>query len=83
MTCNDCLSEYPCSTSLKEMYKGKAELCPYLKNKADYAEVRHGEWKWDERFSDYRCSVCSSWDLRTSNFCSNCGADMRGVKSDV
>ena len=39
MTCNDCLSEYPCSTSLKEMYKGKAELCPYLKNKADYAEV--------------------------------------------
>ena len=60
-------------------------LFDYLKKipTADVVEVRHGEWKWDERFSDYRCSVCSSWDLRTSNFCSNCGADMRGDKSDV
>jgi hypothetical protein len=38
-----------------------------------------GEWQWDERFSDYTCSNCNNWDLKTPNYCSNCGADMRGV----
>ena len=37
-----------------------------------------GRWVWDEMFSDYTCSVCHKWDLKTPNFCSNCGADMRG-----
>lgn len=43
---------------------------------ADVAEVKHGEWKWDERFSDYTCSLCHDWDLKTPNYCSNCGTKM-------
>ena len=45
---------------------------------ADVVEVKHGEWKWDERFSDYTCSLCHNWDLTTPNYCSNCGAKMDG-----
>ena len=43
---------------------------------ADVVEVKHGEWKWDDRFSDYTCSLCHNWDLTTPNYCSNCGAKM-------
>ena len=61
---------------------------------ADVAEVKHGHWKvinkqqsnqdgfWTERY--LQCSECSyerrhSW-LRgeKTNYCENCGADMRG-----
>ena len=47
----------------------------------DAVPVRHGKWVWDERFADYTCSECHNWDLKTPNFCSNCGADMRGEKN--
>lgn len=48
---------------------------------ADVAEVRHG--KWIKPTSDpytmlAKCSVCG-FDLGfITNFCANCGADMRG-----
>ena len=45
---------------------------------ADVVEVKHGEWKWDERFSDYTCSLCHNWDLTTPNYCPHCGAKMDG-----
>ena len=45
---------------------------------ADVVEVKHGEWKWDKRFSDYTCSLCGNWDLKTPNYCPNCGAKMDG-----
>ena len=47
---------------------------------ADVVEVKRGRWIWDERFHDYTCSECHNWDLKTPNFCSNCGADMRGER---
>ena len=49
---------------------------------ADVAEVKHGEWEWDERFSDYTCSLCHNWDLTTPNYCSNCGAKMDGTPKE-
>lgn len=52
----------------------------------DAVEVRHGRWEkreyivfYDE-FVDYRCSECNTiWDS-TTNYCPNCGADMRERK---
>ena len=49
---------------------------------ADVVEMKHGEWKWDERFSDYTCSLCHNWDLKTPNYCSNCGAKMDGTPKE-
>lgn len=43
---------------------------------AEVVEVRYGYWKWDKKFSDYYCSECGNWDLKTPNYCSNCGARM-------
>ena len=43
-SCKECLFELPCSTSLQKMYHNKAERCPFFKNKADVAEVKHGKW---------------------------------------
>jgi hypothetical protein len=42
----------------------------------DAVEVVHGRWVWDDRFHDYTCSKCHNWDLKTPNYCSNCGAKM-------
>lgn len=42
----------------------------------DAVPVRHGQWVWDNRFFDYTCSECHHWDLKTPNYCSNCGAKM-------
>ena len=38
--------------------------------------VVHAKWVWDELFHDYTCSNCHNWDLKTPNYCSNCGAKM-------
>jgi hypothetical protein len=48
--------------------------------------VKHGRWiehEWAEeenRFliSNFECSTCHDWESKTSDFCPNCGADMRG-----
>ena len=45
---------------------------------ADAVEVVHGRWIWDKRFADYVCSECHNWDLKTPNYCPNCGARMDG-----
>lgn len=45
-----------------------------------------GEWiehEWAEEsegllISNYECTVCHEWVRNKSNFCPNCGADMRG-----
>lgn len=48
-------------------------------------EVKHGRWeKASETMPIYRCSVCKERNLFKngdnvlSNYCPNCGADMRG-----
>lgn len=55
------------------------EQCQSLR---DVQEVVHGRW------IDHKCSLCGfePYDpsgLDTFNFCSNCGADMRGDEDGV
>lgn len=84
-SCKECLSELPCSTSLQKMYHNKAEKCPFFKNKAEYAEVKHGRWL-SVGFGEYWCSVCDAngedvLDKRGNpnwKHCPNCGAKMDG-----
>lgn len=55
-----------------------------------YAENRRGEWiehKWAEEengllISNFECSACHEWERKTSDFCPNCGADMRGESDE-
>lgn len=50
------------------------------------ADRLQGEWIKHERaeevegllISNYECSECHSWERNASNYCPNCGADMRG-----
>lgn len=49
---------------------------------AERAEKESGHWtrtdEWDEEYGyRYRCSCCFCHCLGTSDFCPNCGADMR------
>ena len=51
-------------------------------------ERKRGEWsirEWAEELENrlipnYVCSVCNSWEREKSDFCPNCGADMRGTE---
>lgn len=58
--------------------------CVHLKNKADYAEVKHGEWvALEPEIGLYSCSLCEHNILRAEcNYCPNCGAKMDG-RSDT
>ena len=51
--------------------------------KADVAEVRHGEWIKYPHNSGIYCSRCRHkrrYKDANDNYCPNCGADMRGVE---
>lgn len=43
--------------------------------------VVHGEWEiggvQGNMIGNFKCSVCKGVSLKDSNFCPNCGADMR------
>lgn len=53
---------------------------------ADVVEVVHGEWiihkdsaiVYDRLITNYECSICHVWSRYHSNYCPDCGADMRG-----
>lgn len=61
------LSAYDCKDAATSVL---ADLPP--------AQPRKGRWK-GEGLGDYRCSLCGEIHTRTrTNFCPNCGADMRG-----
>ena len=69
------ISKYPCS-----FYFGLIAAADEIEKlpTVDAVEVVHGKWVWDNRFHDYTCSICHNWDLKTPNYCSNCGAKMDG-----
>lgn len=92
MTCKDCLYYEVCPLGLA--IKGSTGTCLKFKNKADYAEVKHGEWVVDKdkeilhigknnktRCITYKCSECGakSGNNKSFKFCHNCGAKMKGV----
>ena len=83
-TCKDCIHNYACGEvdvfRLAIMHNNKAEkYCKSFKNKSDYAEVKHGEWKECEGGLFYCCSKCGHLiEYQFSNYCPNCGAKMDG-----
>lgn len=51
------------------------------KKAADVRPVVRGRWRWvgQDQWNDcYECSQCGKMNTDNSNFCPNCGADMRG-----
>lgn len=49
--------------------------------KANVHPVVRGRWRWvgQDQWNDcYECSQCGKMNTDNSNFCPNCGADMKG-----
>ncbi len=80
--CKDCVYYEVCPLGL--MIKGKTGTCLKFKNKADYVEVKHGEWKerkiiiMDNEITAVRCTACNLTSNSESLYCPNCGAKMDG-----
>ena len=52
-----------------------------IRENADVQEIRHGEWSVAIGYDPARrvkCSECERMNYEPSNYCPNCGADMRG-----
>lgn len=63
-----------------------ADECKFYKNKADYAEVKHGYWN-DNNNIAYECNLCGKSLVieqgdADMNYCSHCGAKMDGKEED-
>ena len=66
------------------------DVIKYIKQQptVEAVEVVHGWWiehKWAEEengllISNFECSTCHEWERKKSDYCPNCGADMRGEK---
>ena len=41
-------------------------------------EVKHGKWKPEKTGFGFYCNKCKMYSYWATNFCPNCGADMRG-----
>ena len=48
--------------------------------------VKHGRWKYDPDYGEYRCTFCNDWgaheDERT-HYCPNCGAKMEEERGGI
>jgi len=66
------------------IYPTRYPKCP-VKNDSAQPERKKGKWIYDG--DCYICDQCKSafgwWaDSQTSNYCPNCGADMRGEQDE-
>lgn len=85
-TCKNCLHFDVCEEWVLKVGNNpyiNANDCEHFKNKADYAEVKHGEWIDKEYFGIEfpECSVCEWCDENNAEYyayCPNCGAKMGG-----
>ena len=86
-TCKDCVHYECCSTfeslAIRIILCGENadKRCGIFKNKADYAEVKHGMWL--HKNGETICSVCGGEALMDevyykSPFCPDCGAKIDG-----
>lgn len=106
MTCKECVHYEVCQNKAFEeaKFSVKAEtvivtiknriVCKFFKNKADFVEVKHGEWIVEEELKTplshayirkektYHCPYCNKQYRQKMNFCGNCGADMRKEGAD-
>lgn len=93
MTCKDCIHFDVCDYHITELTPMTVAECQHFKSKADYVEVKRGEWiyhecvsSYDGAISGYSCSLCNAFvneDLFESDefhkdFCGHCGAKMDG-----
>lgn len=80
MTCKDCIHKNVCVIiafpDAFENTKWEKEHCDYCKNKADYAEVKHGEWIEGKTLE--KCSLCGKKGFSDWHYCPACGAKMDG-----
>ena len=93
MTCYDCLHHDACSNAGDGGYsylKEDSSKCKYFKNKADYVEIKHGEWKEREWTDEYQhiCSLCHSTarvhpQSVEYRYCPYCGARMKEVQNET
>lgn len=69
------------SESAKRLLLGRGDIL-YILSALPSADRSKGEW--DEGIFDvgYFCSNCGETSARTSNFCPNCGSDMRKDETD-
>ena len=94
MTCKDCVHYNVCGYHIDEETFMTTEECSRFKNKADFVEVKHGEWYVDDFPKQGKkfivCSECRSVidcnvtyvDENEYDFCPYCGADMRKEGAD-
>lgn len=97
MTCKDCIYEPQCILRISygmgdnddKPLTDMEKRCKPFKNKADYAEVKHGEWIKDNKIKSpiyFNCSLCGNTTDKDSHgnyigitpYCSMCGAEMDG-----
>jgi hypothetical protein len=92
MTCKDCIHIGVCY-AVKAVGENQEsdKYCMSFKNKADYAEVKHGEWikldgEWREQGTNKQliirqCSFCGTFYQNAPYiYCPNCGAKMDGER---
>lgn len=85
MICRDCIRFGVCDSGrfIGDYIEDDVEKdCPTFKNKANFAEVVHGEWKVEEN-GVVICSNCGEeheWIEFRPSYCDMCGAKMDGGK---
>jgi len=57
--------------------KSEQDFLEWL-NSPVQSEPGKGQWEGNQPNGRYRCSECGCLSISRDNFCSNCGADMRG-----
>ena len=78
--CNNC-EQNPIACEYDYEYT-KKDFCEWIDNEptADVRENVHGEWVLEHSSQLWECTNCHEREIRTTDFCPNCGADMRGEK---
>ena len=97
-SCKECVHYEICKCWSDDLYRqelscafDETKICKDFKNKSDFQEVKHGEWKkYDEDI--FECSECGylwyltniSTDPKDNDafYCPLCGAKMDGGKSE-
>ena len=62
----------------------EAEIAIGKTQAADVAPVRHGRWLCVDTDTEqfFLCNRCKKKEYWESNYCPNCGADMRGINDE-